>query len=199
MSDRVVMCIDPGIAHLGVGVVARFGAKLDLVDSEHIDTPPDEDADDRERRIWLRLATIAKEYRPAIVGYECQRGVNVGARMNAKRAIAAAKRGEQGPTLGFGANNDLVFEVVGIVKAVCWSYGSTLFRYTAQQAKIGVLGKGEGHADKKRVRERIRVYFPGYEQLMQRELDLNECDAIAGAIHVERVTFMQQKRIRRAG
>lgn len=133
---------------------------------------------------------MAKAYRPTLVGYECQRGVNVGARMNAKRAIAAAARGEAGPSLGFGANNDLVFEVVGIAKAVCWSYGSTLFRYTPQQAKIAVCGKGNGSAEKEQVREAIRFYFKGYEQLMKRCIDLNEADAIAGAIHCERVTFL---------
>lgn len=195
-TARIVMAVDPGIAHVGVGLVARYGARLDLVDSTHIDTPPDEDADDRERRIWVKLATIAKEYRPALVGYEDQRGVNVGARMNAKRAVEAARRGIDGPTLGFGANNDLVFEVVGIAKAVCWSYGAQLYRYTAQQAKKAVAGNGR--AEKTAVRSAIRHYFPGYERLAEREIDLNEADAIAGAIYCERVTYLSG-RVRRTG
>jgi Holliday junction resolvasome RuvABC endonuclease subunit len=195
-SGPVVMCVDPGIAHVGVGIVARYGARLDLVDSTHIDTPPNEEADDRERRIWLRLATLAREYRPSLIGYEDQRGVNVGARMNAKRAVEAARRGQQGPALGFGANNDLVFEVVGIVKAVCWSYGATLARYTAQQAKKSVAG--DGRAEKTTVRDAIRHYFPGYERLQGKVLDLNECDAIAGAIHCERVSYLSG-RVRRTG
>ena len=190
---RVVMAIDPGIRHVGVGIVARYGGRLDLVDSAHIDTEADEDIDDRERRIWLRLARLCKEYRPGMVGYEDQRGVNVAARMNAKRAFAAMKRGEEAPDLGFGGNNDPVFEVVGIAKAIAWSCGSQLFRYTAQQAKIAVLGKGNGHAEKKSVRDAVRRYFPGYETLMGRVIDLNESDAIAGAIHCERVTFLGAK------
>jgi Holliday junction resolvasome RuvABC endonuclease subunit len=195
---NITMAIDPGIAHVGVGIVARYGAKLDIVESCHIETSPDEDTDARERRIWYRIATLAKAHRPAFVGYEDQRGVNVAARQNAQRAIAAAKSGAPIPKLGYAGGNDAVPEVVGIVKAIAWSYGATLFRYTAQQAKKAVAG--DGRADKEQVRSAIRHYFKGYEQLMGRIIDLNEADAIAGAIYCERVTYLDAKRrVRRVG
>lgn len=194
----VVLAADPGIAHVGVGIVARYGTKLDIVESCHIDTDPKEDTDVRERRIWFKLATLCKAHRPAYVGYEDQRGVNVAARQNAKRAIAAAQRGAPIPKLGYAGGNDAVPEVVGIVKAVAWSFGATLFRYTAQQAKKAVAGNG--NAEKSEVRAAIRHYFKDYERLMGRLIDLNEADAIAGAIHVERVTYLDAKRrVRRAG
>jgi len=197
-EPRVVLAVDPGIRHLGVGIVARYGGKLDIVESCHIETDSKEDTDARERRIWFKLATLCKAHRPAYVGYEDQRGVNVAARQNAQRAIAAVQRGAPIPTLGYAGGNDAVPEVVGIVKAVAWSFGATLFRYQAQQAKRAVAG--DGHADKEQVRAAIRHYFKGYEQLMQRIIDLNEADAIAGAIYCERVTCLDARRAaRRAG
>jgi Holliday junction resolvasome RuvABC endonuclease subunit len=195
-----VLCVDPGLAHVGWAFVRRFGpggsGKLDLIDSGHIPTEPDEELDRRLRKIWRVLACAVRDYRPAIVGVENQRNANIAARMNARQIAEAQRNGTAIPkAMGFGANNDAVFEVVGLVKALTWAKPErSLLLYLPQQAKIAVLGKGNGSADKKQVRQAVRHYFPGYEQLQQRELDLNEADAIAGAIYVERVTLLQSRR-----
>lgn len=185
---RHVLSVDPGIAHVGWGLVGRFGAKLDLVDSGHIETKPDEELTARLLRIWLGLATVCRDYRPALFGVENQAPASVGARV---MGLKAAARGEKGG--GFGANNDPVFEVVGVAKAVAFSYGIPVMLYTPQQAKIAVCGKGAGRAQKAQVMQACRVYFPGIERDGHR-LGEHEADAIAGAIYCERVTLLASRR-----
>jgi crossover junction endodeoxyribonuclease RuvC len=177
-NSRQVCAIDPGLAHVGWGLVGRFGPKLELVDSGHIETKPDEELTVRLRRIWLGLATVCRDYRPA----------SVGARV---MGLKAAARGEKGG--GFGANNDPVFEVVGVAKAVAFSYGIPVMLYSPQQAKIAVCGKGSGSAKKAQVMQACRVYFPGIERDGHR-LGEHEADAIAGAIYCERVTLLAARR-----
>jgi crossover junction endodeoxyribonuclease RuvC len=185
---RVCMAVDPGLAHVGYGLVGRYGAKLDLVDSGHIPTPPDWDLNDRLRKIWRDLATVCRDVRPTLMGVENQAPASIGARM---QGLKAAAKGEKAG--GFSANNDPVFEVVGIAKAVAFSYGIPVLLYSPQQAKIAVCGPGSGRATKQQVMQACRVYFPGIERDGHR-LGEHEADAIAGAIYVERVTLLQSRR-----
>ncbi len=187
-SARIICACDPGIAHVGWGLVGRFGAKLDLIDSGHIETKPDEELTARLRRIWVGLATVCRDYRPALFGIEDQAPAAVGARV---MGLKAAARGEKGG--GFGANNDPVFEVVGVAKAVAFSYGIPVMLYAPKQAKIAVCGKGAGSAKKPQVMAACRVYFPGIERDGHR-LGEHEADAIAGAIYCERVTLLASRR-----
>lgn len=192
-SARLVCAVDPGLAHVGWGLVGRYGAKLDLVDSGHIATPPDVELNDRLRTIWRQLAVVCREYRPALLGIEDQAGVSVGARMSAKRQVEAAQKGRSVKAFGFSANNDPIFEVCGIAKSVAWSYSVPVVMYTAGQAKIAVCGRGKGRAEKREVIQAIRAYFPGVER-DGHVLGEHEADAIAGAIHVERVTLLAARR-----
>ncbi len=179
-------------------MVARYGAKLDLVDSGHIATEPEGDRHDaaekaadlqrRLRLIWHSFAVACKTYRPKIVALESQDQASIGARM---RGLNAAARGEKAG--GFNASNDHVMKVVGVIYTVAFSFGIPVVEYSPQQAKIGVLGKGMGFASKAEVMARVRIYFPGIERDGHR-LDEHSADAIAGAIHVERVTFMAGKK-----
>lgn len=195
---RVVAAVDPGLAHVGYGLVGRYGAKLDLVESGYISTPADWDLNDRLKKIWRELATVCRDFKPSVVAIEDQAGPSVGARMSAKRQLEAAQKGRTVKAFGFSANNDPIFEVCGIVKAVAWAYGIPVMMYTAAQAKIAVCGRGKGRAEKQEVIAAIRHYFPGLERDGQK-LGEHEADAIAGAIYCERVTMLGAKAMRRAG
>lgn len=197
-----VLAADPGLAHFGWGLVARYGAKLDLVDSGHIKTEPDGDRHDaiekaadlqrRLRLIWRGFAMACRTYRPKLIGIESQDQASIGARM---RGLEAARKGEKAG--GFNASNDHVMKVVGVVYAVAFSYGIEVVEYSPQQAKNGVLGPGNGWATKAEVMARVRIYFPGIER-DGHPLDEHSADAIAGAIHVERISFMSARRRRTA-
>jgi Holliday junction resolvasome RuvABC endonuclease subunit len=196
-----VLAADPGLAHFGWGCVSRFGAKLDLVDSGHIETAPQGDRHDaaakaadlrrRLRAIWHGFAVACRTYRPRLVALESQDQASIGARV---RGLEAAARGEKGG--GFNSNNDHVMKVVGVVYAVAFSFGIEVFEYSPQQAKNGVLGAGHARATKAQVMAAIRVYFPGIERDGHR-LDEHSADAIAGAIYCERVTYLSARAARR--
>lgn len=186
---HVCMAVDPGLAHVGYGLVGRYGAKLDLVESGHISTPADWELTDRLKKIWRDLAVVCRGSRPTLMGIENQAPAAIGARM---MGLKAAAKGEKAG--GFNHNNDPVFEVVGIAKAVAFSYGIPVMLYSPQQAKIAVCGKGSGSAKKAQIIDAIRrCYFQGIENDGQ-VLGEHEADAIAGAIYCERVTYLTARR-----
>jgi Holliday junction resolvasome RuvABC endonuclease subunit len=185
--------VDPGLANIGWAAVARYGAKVDIVDSGYIETSPKDSLDERLKKIWRGLVLPFSELRPAVVGYEDQSGPSIGARM---MGLKAAARGEKAG--GFNVSNDHVFECVGIVKALAWGYNARVVGVGSQALKIAVCGKGNGRADKATVMRHVMYYFP---DLLKAGHKLNEhsADAIAGAIHVERGAFMSSRKARIAG
>ncbi len=190
---HVTCALDPGIAHVGYGVVGRYGAKLELIESGHITTSADDDLNVRLRRIWRELALVVRDLKPELFGVENQANAAIGAR---QRGLEAAAQGRKGG--GFNAYNDQVFEVCGIAKAVAFAYAVPVMLYMPQQAKIAVCGKGKGSAKKSEVVTAIGHYFPGLEH-NGKPISEHEADAIAGAIYCERVTYLTAKRVRRAG
>jgi Holliday junction resolvasome RuvABC endonuclease subunit len=200
-EPRVIAALDPGLTHVGLGIVGRYGAKLDLVWSQHIkaeanvglETPEAKriDLNRRLKKIWREVAMAMRDYRPSLLGIEDQAPATIGARMQGLKAAALGEKAG-----GFSANNDPVFEVVGIAKACAFAYGIPVLLYTPQQAKIAVCGKGNGNASKGDVIKAIRYYFPGIEADGQ-VLREHEADAIAGAIYCERVTLLDARRAAR--
>ncbi len=191
--ERVIGFVDPGLTHVGWAVVARYAAKLDLVDSGHIETDPQWELDDRLRRIWRMLVEPFREYRPSVIGYEDQLGPVIGAQ---EKQLRAARTGSKKGF--FNAHNHHVFETVGIVKAIAFGYRARVERVASQTLKIAVLGKGNGHAEKSEVIKGVRRYLPGIER-DGHVLVEHEADAIAGAIHVERTEHLRSRVRRRAG
>jgi Holliday junction resolvasome RuvABC endonuclease subunit len=169
--------------------VGRPRARFELIDSGHIATKPDADLNDRLRVIWQAFAKLCRDYRPSLVGVENQAGAAIGARM---QGLKAAAKGEKAG--GFSANNDPVFEVVGVIKAAAFAYNIPVMLYAPQQAKIAVLGRGSGNAKKHEVVAAIRSIFRGAIETDGRVLGEHEADAIAGAIYCERVTMLGARR-----
>lgn len=197
MTDRIVLCADPGLAHVGYGLVGRYSGKFELVDSGHIETKAEQELTDRLRKIWLGFAKLCRDYRPALVGVEDQAGASIGARM---MGLKAAAKGEKAG--GFNHSNDAVFEVVGAIKAAAFSYGIPVMVYSPKQAKIAVLGAGKGNAKKHEVIGAVRAIFRGVVERDGRTLGEHEADAIAGAIYCERATFLGERmkqKARKAG
>lgn len=181
MIDRIVLAADPGIRHVGFGVVGRRASKFELVDHGEISTKSDADLNDRLRVIWQAVARLCRDYRPALLGVENQAGAIIGAR----------QRGEQ------NAFNDQVLEVVGAIKAAAFSYAIPVMLYSPQQAKIAVLGHGNGNAKKAAVMGAVRAIFKGAIEQDGQPLGEHEADAIAGAVYCERVTYLSARAQRR--
>jgi Holliday junction resolvasome RuvABC endonuclease subunit len=187
----LIASVDPGLAHVGWAIGGRYGARPEIVESGYIPTDPKAELDDRLREIWLGLVRPFKVYRPKVVAIENQGPASIGKR---KKQLEAAAKGEKAG--GWNASNDHVFEVVGIAKAVAWSYGARVVMYAVQTAKK--VAADNGNATKQEVINAIRrIWFPGIENDGQ-PLSEHEADAIAGFICVERTLHMQSKVRRRS-
>lgn len=133
----IVLGVDPSITACGLGVVDRDSRKVLLLETVRSDTSESDEA--RYRRIHARICAAIRSTRARAVAVEEQRRVQAGAH----------GRGE------FNANNSKVSIVVGIAMAAAWAHGFPVFMVTPQRAKIAVLGKGAGNADKARVKAAI--------------------------------------------
>jgi Holliday junction resolvasome RuvABC endonuclease subunit len=186
----MIASVDPGLAHMGWCVGARYGARLDLAESGCIDTDPADDQETRLRQLWLGLARPFKAYRPKVVCIENQSPASIGKRV---MQLKAAARGER--VGGYKDSNDQVFEAVGIAKAVAWSFGARVMLFSQNTAKKAVTSNGL--ASKLEVINAIRfIYFPGMEK-GRAPLEEHEADAIAGFICCERTMYLEAKSRRR--
>ncbi len=183
--------LDPGYAKLGLGIVERTKQnRLVLLHIETITTEADQDDEVREAHIWARLQWAMLEFRPAVFGYEDQLPAQTGARMAQQRMLRAVKQGKAPEgALGFNASNDKVIETVGAAKGCARAYGARIVRVSTQQAKIALLGPGNGHAEKEEVKEAVRRIF-GYTKVFSS----HGADGVAIAVHAERVAAIGASR-----
>lgn len=133
----IVLGVDPSITACGLGVVDRATRAILLIETIRSDTSESDEV--RFRRIHARVCAAIRSTRARAVAVEEQRRVQAGAH----------GRGE------FNANNSKVSIVVGIAMAAAWAHGFPVFMVTPQRAKIAVLGKGAGNADKSRVKAAV--------------------------------------------
>ncbi|KGQ21315.2 crossover junction endodeoxyribonuclease RuvC [Thermus filiformis] len=128
-----VLGVDPGITHLGLGVVREEGKTFHFLHAEVVKTRADEPAPARVGRLYERLEETARRY-----------GVE---------AIAVEEQ-------FFYRQNELAFKVgwaMGAVFLVAHGLGVPVFGYGPMQVKRALVG--HGHADKESVARMVARFL----------------------------------------
>jgi crossover junction endodeoxyribonuclease RuvC len=141
----IALGIDPGFANLGLGVLEVTASSSRCLHHETFKTSPKDTDDHRLERIADRIFDTIDEYKPALLGFEDQAGVE-----------AAIHRDD---SEGTNYSSRRVHEVVGIVRAAARFYALPLYRSAPSTVKVAVLGKGGGHAKKARMIEVVSRIF----------------------------------------
>lgn len=174
--------IDPGLAASGFGVIRREGSRLNWIEAGTITTDSARPLVERERLIFWSLTRVLREHCPDVLGIEDQSGVSAGARMAAKRALEAARRGQEVKSFGFNASNDGVIEVVGIIKAAAFAARVPIVMLQPRSVKVALLGPGAGKADKDAIKAHVARLFPDLARVSSHAAD-GFAIAIAAALH----------------
>jgi crossover junction endodeoxyribonuclease RuvC len=156
----VVASFDPSIGSAGVSAVRRAARGYDLLEARTVRTSADDPLEQRARVLWDALAALVRRHHATVLVIEQQAGAQVG----------AWEREE------FNADNSKTVTTVGLALGVAFAYGARPLLLSPQQAKIAVLGRGNAHADKHRVREMVRRITGA------RKITLDASDAVALAI-----------------
>lgn len=152
VRERVILGIDPGLAHTGWGVVEQRGSRLSCVAYGCVTTTADVPLADRLLKIHHQVRAVIERFRPSCVGIE---------------------------TVWFGQNVTAAFatgQARGAALVACAEMGLTVGEYAPNQIKMAVVG--EGTADKAQVQYMVRqlLGLPGTP-----EPD-HAADALAAAI-----------------
>jgi crossover junction endodeoxyribonuclease RuvC len=139
----IVAGIDPGLAHVGVALVATVGTERSLIAAQVISTPPNTALENRWSTIYKVLSVcLAPQGRIDAIGIEDQHGAWIG---HAKRGTtsAAALRAQ---------------ECVGMARAWALERGIPVFIISPKEVKLAVLGRGASRAGKSQILRGIRGF-----------------------------------------
>lgn len=138
--------VDPGFAALGFGVLELGPASTRVLHHETFRTRSRRKGDDHERLDLIadHVMDLIDQFDPVYLAYEDQAHVAVGKARNEIPVTMASQR---------------VHEVSGILRCAARSYDLPIYCYQPQSIKVGILGKGGGHAKKARMIEAVRVIF----------------------------------------
>lgn len=120
---RVVMGIDPGLAHTGFGVVRVAGASMTAIDGGTIESPPGGPAEQRLRRIHENLCELIDWHSPESLALE---SLYFGKNVRSALAVGQAR---------------------GVIMLAAASRGLGCFDYTPQAVKLAVCGSGAAAKD----------------------------------------------------
>jgi crossover junction endodeoxyribonuclease RuvC len=120
---RVVMGIDPGLAHTGFGVVRVAGASMTAVDGGTIEVPPGAPAEQRLRRIHENLCELIDWHSPESVALE---SLYFGKNVRSALSVGQAR---------------------GVIMLAAASRDLGCFDYTPQAVKLAVCGSGSAAKD----------------------------------------------------
>jgi Holliday junction resolvasome RuvABC endonuclease subunit len=171
--------IDPGLAHLGLGVVDAMPGRVELVHADSVDTAPADGAIELRLRILIKQTVqLALHYRPLAVGIEEQAGVGYAKEVEGKGRNFAAGYARDAALALFGALEALGFP--------CW--------YVRPQSwHVVFLGKGSAGAQPVQIKARVQrmTRAPGCQIVRMNE---HSCDAVG--IAVGGATVHLQRRVR---
>jgi len=125
VERRVILGIDPGLAHTGWGVIAQRGGKLECLSYGCVATPSSQALSERLLKIYQQISAVAERFAPTCVGIE---------------------------TVWFGENVTAAFatgQARGAALVACAEHGLHVGEYTPRQIKLAVAGTGS--ADKRQV------------------------------------------------
>lgn len=128
--SRVILGIDPGLAHTGWGLVAQDGSRLACVAYGCVETSSAQPLADRLLKVHDQIGAVIERFRPSCVGIE---------------------------TVWFGQNITAAFatgQARGAALVACAAAGLEVGEFTPNQIKLSVVG--EGHADKEQIQYMVR-------------------------------------------
>ncbi len=128
--ERVILGIDPGLAHTGWGVIRQQGARLACVAYGCIATPRTQPLAERLLKIREQVGAVVERFRPVCVGIE---------------------------TVWFGQNVSAAFatgQARGAALVACAEGGLSVGEFTPRQIKLAVVGTGT--AEKNQVQYMVR-------------------------------------------
>ncbi|HJI81557.1 MAG TPA: crossover junction endodeoxyribonuclease RuvC [Eggerthellaceae bacterium] len=151
-QHRIILGIDPGLAHTGWGVISQRGSKLSCVAYGCIETPASQSLPDRLGKIYSQIAAVVARYNPSCVSIE---------------------------TVWFGSNTTTAFatgQARGAALAACAGLVESFAEYTPKQIKLAIVGTGA--ADKEQVEYMVQHLL----QLEAKPQPDHAADALAAAI-----------------
>lgn len=179
----IVIGLDPGLAQLALAAIDLRDrlAESYVLAAESIETSADDPPMARRRLIWSRLDALCAAYPPELVAFEVQTFA----------ALGAAKRG-LGGLLAQWKTSAAVEQIVGIALAIAFARQALPVEVTPKQAKIALLGKGAGNADKARVKKAVLeiMRWPGGAPKPHR-IRQHATDAVAIAVAGGRLHFAE--------
>ena len=151
-QKRIILGIDPGLAHTGWGVVAQQGARLACMAYGCIETRSSQQLPDRLFKIYSQISAVVARYQPSCVSIE---------------------------TVWFGTNTTSAFatgQARGAALAACASTVAHFGEYSPKQIKLAIVGTGS--ADKTQVEYMVQ-HLLGLESKPEPD---HAADALAAAI-----------------
>lgn len=131
--ERVVLGIDPGLAHTGWGVVSQHGSQLSCVAFGCVSTSKEHDLSARLKKIHDQITAVISRFNPTCVGIE---------------------------TVWFGANTQSAFatgQARGAALVACASAGLSVEEFSPKQIKLAIVGAGG--AEKEQVQYMVKHFL----------------------------------------
>lgn len=129
-QQRIILGIDPGLAHTGWGIVQQNGSRLACLSYGCIATKPSDPLPMRLKAINSQIAAVVAKFKPTCVGIE---------------------------TVWFGENVTAAFgtgQARGAALVACASSEIDVAEFTPRQIKLAVVGTGS--ADKDQVQYMVK-------------------------------------------
>jgi crossover junction endodeoxyribonuclease RuvC len=152
MFDSCVLGVDPGLANVGLAIVARRDRAAMLMWADTVRTPADADESGRLHRLATAVTEAIAEHRPDAVAIE-----RVAWNRNQVSALRVAR-------------------ATGAIMAAAAAAGVGVQEYGPNEVKIAVTGAG--NADKRQVRDAL-VRIHGLRQVPEQP---DAADAVAVAL-----------------
>ncbi len=150
--QRIILGIDPGLAHTGWGIVSQDGPRLACLAYGCVTTSSEMELSQRLAKIHEQIGAVIARYAPTCVGIE---------------------------TVWFGQNITAAFatgQARGAALVACAQAGLSVGEFTPKQIKLAVVG--EGGAEKEQVQYMVKQLL----SLKEVPKPDHAADALAAAI-----------------
>lgn len=130
MGGRVILGIDPGLAHTGWGVIRQSGPRLECIAYGCVETESSQDLPYRLKKIYQQIDAVIRRFGPCCAAIE---------------------------TVWFGQNTTAgiyTSQARGAALVACAMSDLVVGEYTPNEIKLAVVG--EGMADKEQVQYMVR-------------------------------------------
>ena len=120
---RVILGIDPGLAHTGWGIVSQDGSRLSCIAYGCVTTTPDFTLSERLLKIHDQIDAVIQRFQPSCVGIE---------------------------TIWFGQNITAAFDTGqarGAALIACAKHSLDIGEFAPRQIKLAVVGTGTAQKD----------------------------------------------------